>query len=70
MAIWRKEDIMDVYEEMLISKLNKIKGFKYNDIKILQSYPIDISTSVLRVLIENACLSQNYRSIELGRKSM
>lgn len=70
MAIWRKENIMDVYEEMLISKLNKIKGFKYNDIKILQSYPIDISTSVLRVLIENACLSQNYRSIELGRKKI
>lgn len=61
---------MDTYEQMLINKLNKVCGFKYSDIKTLQSYPLEISTSVLKILVENACLSQNYRAIELGRKKI
>ncbi len=48
----------------------KFHGFKYQDIKHLDEYPYDISKGVLRILIENACLGQNYAPIELARKKI
>ncbi len=61
---------MNQYEEMLMEELQCIHGFKYQDIKHLDEYPYDISRGVLRILIESACLGQNYAPIELARKKI
>lgn len=61
---------MNQYEEWLMEQLQGIHGFKYQDIKYLDKYPCEISRCVLRTLIENACLGQNYAPIELARKKI
>lgn len=58
------------YEVWLIEELHKIKEFQYKDIKLLHQYPLAISKQVLKILIENSCLGQNYAPIELGRKKI
>ena len=58
------------YELWLIEELHKIENFQYEDIQNLHQYPLVTSKQVLRVLIENACLGQNYAPIELGRKKI
>ncbi|MBR1736163.1 MAG: hypothetical protein IJ736_03980 [Firmicutes bacterium] len=61
---------MNKYEIWLIDELQKIENFPYKDIKSIDKYPSHISKKVLKVLIENACLGQNYAPIELGRKKI
>ena len=61
---------MDMYEMMLINELQKINKFPYEDIPSIDKYPLCIAKKVLKVLIENACLGQNYAPIELGRKKL
>ena len=58
------------YEVWLIEELQKIDNFPYEDIKILDKYPLEVSKQVLKLLIENSCLGQNYGPIELGRKKI
>ena len=60
----------NMYELWLIERLGKIENFQYNEISNLHQYPLSISEQVLRVLIENSCLGQNYAPIELGRKKI
>lgn len=60
----------NTYEVWLIEELHKIKEFQYKDIKLLHQYPLEISKQVLKILIENSCLGQNYAPIELGRKKI
>lgn len=62
--------MMNVYEMLLIGELQKINNFPYEDIPLIDKYPLCISKKVLKVLIENACLGQNYAPIELGRKKI
>ena len=69
MELWRKK-VMNQYEEWLIKELQCIHGFKYQDFKHLDKYSYDISKDVLRILIENACLGQNYAPVELARKKI
>lgn len=47
-----------------------IANFPYEDIKILDKYPLDVSKQVLKVLIENSCLGQNYGPIDISRKKI
>lgn len=54
------------YEIWLMERLQQI-GFPYEDIKLLNSYPLEVSKQVLKILIEHACLGQNYAPIELSR---
>lgn len=61
---------MNQYEEWLIKELQHIHGFEYQDIKYLDKYSYEISKKVLGILIENACLGQNYATIELARKKI
>jgi len=61
---------MDFYEQTLMNNINQVSNFNFSDIKNLDKYPLEISTRVLKTLIESACLSQNYRSIELGREKI
>lgn len=61
---------MDFYEQTLMNNINQVSNFNFSDIKDLDKYPLEISTRVLKMLIESACLSQNYRSIELGREKI
>lgn len=58
------------YEVWLIKELQKIDNFPHEDIKLLDKYPLEIGRQVLRILIENSCLGQNYASIELARKKL
>lgn len=58
------------YEAWLIEELQKIDNFPYEDIKLLDKYSLEVSKQVLKVLIENSCLGQNYESIELARKKI
>ena len=58
------------YEQWLIYEIGKIDNFSYDNIKLLDSYPLCISRKVLKTLIENACLGQNLAPIELGRKKI
>ncbi len=58
------------YEAWLIEQLKRIDNFPYEDIKVLDKYPLEVSKQVLKVLIENACLGQNYGPIELGRRKI
>jgi len=58
------------YETWLAEELQNIDDFPYEDIKLLDKYPIEVSKRVLKVLIENSCLGQNYGPIELGRKKI
>lgn len=58
---------MNQYEEWFMEEIQSIHGFKYEDIKYLDKYPYLISRGVLKILIENACLGQNYAPIELAR---
>lgn len=62
--------MINMYELWLIERLEKIDNFRYNEINNLHLYPLSISKQVLRVLIENSCLGQNYAPIELGRKKI
>ena len=57
-----------MFEIMLERRLQKIDKFPYEDICIIDKYPLYISKKVLKVLIENACLGQNYGNIELAQK--
>ena len=59
-----------MFEIMLEHRLQKINKFPYKDIRFIDKYPICISQKVLKVLIENACLGQNFGPIELARKKI
>ena len=54
----------------LMEEIQSIDNFPYEDIKILDKYPVDVSRQVLKVLIDNSSLGQNYGPIELGRKKI
>ena len=58
------------YEAWLIEELQKIDNFPYEDIKLLDKYPLQVSKQVLKVLIENSCLGQNYEPIDLACKKI
>lgn len=58
------------YETWLTEELQNIDNFPYEDIKLMDKYPLEVSKKVLKVLIENSCLGQNYGPIELGRKKI
>ncbi len=60
----------NMYETWLIEQIQSINNFPYEDIKILDKYPLDVSKQVLKVLIENSCLGQNYGSIDISRKKI
>ena len=62
----------NMYETWLMEQIHSIANFPYEDIKILDKYPLDVSKQVLKVLIENSCLGQNYGShrILVVKKSM
>ena len=61
---------LNIFESHLIEAINKVEGFSYGDIKYLNKYPNEISEKVLILLLEYACLAQNYVPIELGRKKI
>lgn len=61
---------MNEYETWLIEKIQSIENFPYEDIKILDRYPLYVSMQILKVLIENACLGQNYAPIEISRRKI
>lgn len=54
----------------LIEEINKVEGFSYDDIKNLDKYSNDISEKVFMLLLEYACLGQNFAPIELGRNKI
>lgn len=60
----------DRYETILMEAVNKISDKIYGNIKYLDQYPLYIAKQVLGILIQNACLSQSYRLIELGRNKI
>jgi len=60
----------NMYETWLIEQIQSIDNFPYEDIKILHKYPLDVSKQVLKVLIENSCLGQNYGPIDISRKKI
>lgn len=60
----------NMYETWLIEQIQNIDNFPYEDIKILHKYPLDVSKQVLKVLIENSCLGQNYGPIDISRKKI
>lgn len=62
--------VIDPFEEMLISELNKISGFNYEDISKLDKLPLETSLEVLEVLVGFACESQNTALIILGRANI
>ena len=61
---------MNTYEKRLVDELQKINKFPYEDIHLIDKYPLCIAKEVLKVLIDNACCGQNYAPIELGRKKI
>ena len=63
-----EEKMTNMYEAWLIEEIQSIDNFPYEDIKVLDKYPLDISKQVLEVLIERSCLGQNYGSIDISRK--
>ena len=60
----------NMYETWLMEQIHSIANFQYEDIKILDKYPLDVSKQVLKVLIENSCLGQNYGPIDISRKKI
>ena len=62
--------MINVYETWLIEEIQSIDGFPYKDIKILDKYPLHTSLQILKVLIENSCLGQNYAPIEISRRKI
>ena len=62
--------VIDPFEEMLISELNKISGFNYEDTSKLDKLPLETSLEVLEVLVGFACESQNTALIMLGRTNI
>lgn len=62
--------MINSYEIWLIKELQNINNFPYKDIVILDTYSLEVSKQVLKILIENSCLGQNYGPIELGRKKI
>lgn len=60
----------NMYETWLMEQIHSIANFSYEDIKILDKYPLDVSKQVLKVLIENSCLGQNYGPIDISRKKI
>ena len=60
----------NMYETWLMEQIHSIANFPYEDIKILDKYPLDVSKQVLKVLIENSCLGQNYGPIDISRKKI
>lgn len=58
------------YETWLNKEIQSIENFPYEDIKLLDKYPLEVSKQVLKVLIENACQGQNYGPIEISRKKI
>lgn len=62
--------MINMYETWLMEQIHSITNFPYEDIKILDKYPLDVSKQVLKVLIENSCLGQNYGPIDISRKKI
>ncbi len=62
--------MIDKYELWLMEEIQNIDNFLYEDIKIIDKYPLEVAKKVLKVLIENACLGQNYAPIKLARKKI
>lgn len=64
-----KEKSCNLYEIMLIKRLENEIGFPYADISIVDEYPVDVARAVVRLLVENACQGQNICGIELARNN-
>lgn len=64
------EKLMNMYEEQLCRKLNKLPGFRYEDIKELDKYPEVTAAWVLKILLQLACQAQNEANIILGRNKI
>lgn len=60
----------DPYELHLKKRIEDIDGFKYDNIKFLDRYPIATAELVLKELLENSCLGQNCVPIQLGRSKL
>lgn len=60
----------DPYEIHLKKRLEDIDGFKYDNIKFLEQYPITTAEQALRILLESSCLGQNCVPIQLGRNKL
>ena len=58
------------YEILLIEKIQSVDDFPYEDIKILDKYPLHVAMQILKVLIEYSCLGQNYAPIEISRRKV
>ena len=58
------------YETWLKEQMHRIFDFPYEGINILDKYPLYVSKQVLKVLIENSCLGQNYGPIDISRKKI
>lgn len=65
-----EEKMTNMYETWLSEEIQNIDNFPYEDIKVLDKYPLEVSKQVLKVLIENSCLGQNYGPIEISRKKI
>ncbi len=64
------EQICNLYEIMLIERLEKEIGFSYADISVVDEYPVDVAKAVVKLLVENACQGQNISGIELARNNL
>ena len=60
----------NMYETWLIKKMQCIDGFSSEDVSELDKYPLEVSKRVLKLLIENSCLGQNYGTIEISRRKI
>lgn len=61
---------MNNYEEYFYKELDDISGFRHEDIKNLDRYPVETAELVLKKLLGFACQAQNEANIVLGRKKI
>ena len=65
-----KKDIPDPYMKRIVNEVNSISSGIFDNIKNLDQYSQSVSQLVLKILMQCACLGQNYGPIEIGRKKI
>lgn len=60
----------NVFEEAIKSKVESIMYGSYDNLHNIECYSAEIASQILVVLLENACLGQNYAPIEIARRKI
>ena len=65
-----RNDILNIYENLVREQVRESLMYVYDDVEKIDKYTMENAQEILKILIENACLGQNYAPIEIAREKI